>query len=341
MSKQTGEVSTSKFIPIQLADYYPPVVIRLLNRVLAEDQRSIVLVGFSENMKWLVRLLQENSVVPILADWREQYFGYDCGGLYVQSLDSVSDNAPMLMVLCVENVNELKTGIKHLYTSDKKHVPTIYDRDQPNRPYKEEAPYNEIALRASDRAKSMISDHQLFDLIQLAEQTSDVPGDVVEYGSLYGGSGAVIAEAVSHYGEKNVWLFDTFEGIPASRYGLDHHWNGSFSDNSFAEVKSAFADMDNVTVVKGNICETYQQVKGAISFGYVASDTLESGEILLNFLWSRLSPGGVIAVCDYGSFPNAIPLTVFSGEFMQDKMNEAFVYRPFEHGLYIIKHRNV
>ena len=138
----------------------------------------------------------------------------------------------------------------------------------------------------------MISDSQLFDLIQFVEQTKDVCGSVVEYGSLHGGSGAVIAEAIKHFGEKPIWLFDTFSGIPESKYGLDHHWNGSFSDNSFAQVRDAFSDMHNVTVIKGNICDTYNTVcDGPISFGYLASDTLESGELLMNYMWPKLSPG--------------------------------------------------
>ena len=107
---------------------------------------------------------------------------------------------------------------------------------------------------------SMISDPQLFDLIQFIEQTSDVPGGVVEYGSLHGGSGAVIAEAVKHFGEKPIWLFDTFSGIPDSKYGLDHHWNGSFSDNSFAPSKRCLFGHTKCDCCQGNICETYDTV---------------------------------------------------------------------------------
>lgn len=37
----------------------------------------------------------------------------------------------------------------------------------------------------------MISEQQLFDLVQFVENTKDLTGDVVEYGTLYGGSAAV------------------------------------------------------------------------------------------------------------------------------------------------------
>jgi len=118
---------------------------------------------------------------------------------------------------------------------------------------------------------------------------------------------------------------------------LDFHWNGSFSNNSYAEVKNAFSDLKNVKVVKGNIIESYKILKNNISFGYIASDTYETGKILLRFLWERLSIGGIICVCDYGSFPNAIPLTVHVNNFIKSIEEKAFIYRPDEFGIFIIK----
>jgi O-methyltransferase len=301
--------------------------------------KNVVLFGFSDNMKWLLRLLQENSITPILTDWRDKYSNYDCGGHQMVSVAELNDSEDTLLVVCVEEINDLKDGINFLFNLGKHKIKIIYDRADDNIPFRQEEPYKGISDRAQKRAISMISDAQLFDLIQYIDQTKDVLGDVVEYGSLYGGSGAVIAEAVKHFGEKPVWLFDTFSGIPDSRYGLDYHWNGSFSDNSFAAVQDAFSDMSNVKVIKGNICETYNKVSNPISFGYLASDTIESGELLMNFMWPKLSPGGIICVCDYGSFPNALPLTVYVDEFIKQIADEAFVFRADRCGIFIMKNR--
>lgn len=326
------------FLPVEVEDYYPKVTVRLLNKILKAAPRSVVLFGFSDNMKWLLRLLQDRSVTPILADWRDEYRGYDCGGHDLVSVDTLENSADTLLVVCVDEINNLKDGVSYLYHLGKNSIRVIYDRADANIPFRQEEPYKGISERASARAISMISDSQLFDLIQFIDKTKDVPGDVLEYGSLHGGSGAVISEAVKFFGEKPVWLFDTFDGIPDSKYGLDYHWNGSFSDNSFSQVRDAFSDMKNVTVVKGNICDTYNTVTdNPISFGYLASDTLESGEILMNYMWPRLSPGGIIAVCDYGSFPNAIPLTVYMDEFIRGISSEAFIFRADKFGIYIMK----
>jgi hypothetical protein len=327
----------NQFIPVVLEDYYPKVALRLLNRILKIKPKKVVLLGFSDNMKWLLRLLQENGVTPLLTDWREKFLNYDCGDHKIISVTELDDDSDALLVVCVEEINELKNGINFIFNMAKHKIRVIYDRTDSNLPFRQEEPFKGISDRARKRAISMISDAQLFDLIQYVSQTKNIQGDVVEYGSLYGGSGAVIAEAVKHFGEKPVWLFDTFSGIPESRYGLDFHWNGSFSDNSFAAVKDAFSDMNNVKVIKGNICETYDQVTNPISFGYLASDTLESGEILINFMWSKLSPGGIICVCDYGSFPNAIPLTVYLDQFTKKVSEQALIFRNERCGIFIMK----
>jgi hypothetical protein len=325
-----------EFTPIQVADYVPGVVKRLLQRVYNEKSDKIALYGFGDNMKWLFRLLRERGADPILCDWRSGFVGYDCGGKDLVSVDSLNDDPGTLLVVTVEEINDMKAGMRYLVDRGIKRMPVIYDRAEPHSPFHQEQPYKGIAERARARARSMISDEQLFDLIQFIRMTKDVPGDVVEYGSLHGGSGAVLAEAVKHYGKRPVWLFDTFSGIPKSRYGLDHRWNGSFSNNSFREVQSAFKDCDNVTVVKGDIRETYNRVTNPISFGYVASDTMESGELLLDFMWPKLSRGGIVAVCDYGSYPNCVPLTVITDKFFEDK-NDALIYYPANYGIFAVK----
>ena len=329
--------SKNNFIPRKLSDYYPQVVLRLYERIINNNDKKIILYGFSNNMKWLFRILKNDGITPIMCDWRKKYVNYDCGGQNLTNVNEIKDDSNILIVICLEEINDLKEGILYLQSLSKNKINVIYDRTDPNLPFRQEEPFKTISSKAMKRAPSMLRDSQLFDLIQYISQTKNVPGDVLEFGSLYGGSGAVIAEAVNYYGKKNVWLFDTFEGIPKSKYGLDFHWNDSFSDNSYAEVRDAFFDLKNVTVVKGNISETYKKFSNNISFGYLASDTYESGELLLNFMWPKLSKGGIICVCDYGSYPNALPLTVYVDNFLKTIEDEVFTYRPETCGIFFIK----
>lgn len=324
-----------EYDPVVISDYVPTVVKRLISKIENEEFQQLAFYGFGDNMKWLYRIFKEKGVEPKLFDWRVKFQQYDCGGKTILPVDSIEQSKHTLLVLCSDTVDVMKESIIYLYDNDITEVKTVYDLGERYSPFHFQEPYKSISIRAKKRAKSMISDAQLFDLIQYIQQTRSVPGDVVEYGSLHGGSGAVLAEALVEFGTKPLWLFDSFQGIPKSKYGLDHHWNGSFSNNSYAEVADAFSDLKNVNVVNGNICETYDKVKNPISFGYLASDSFETGEILLGFMWSRLSPGGIICICDYGSFPNCLPLTALVDNFLREK--DAFVYYPDDVGIMIRK----
>ncbi len=326
----------NEFTPIEVSDYLPAAVRRLLARISNEKFKRIALYGFSDNMKWLYRLLQESGQDIVLCDWRPKFIEYDCGGRQLVSVDSLNDDGNTLLVVSVEEINELKAAIRYLLDKGLVGIKAIYDRSDPHRPFRQEQPYKGIADRARARAKSMISDAQLFDLIQFIRMTVDVPGAVAEYGSLHGGSGAVLAEALNFYGKKPLFLFDTFGGIPESKFGLDYRWSGAFSNNSYHEVKAAFSDLQNVTVVPGNILTTFDAIAGPLSFGYLASDTLESGELLLSYMWPKLSRGGILAVCDYGSYPNCLPLTVACDRFFEDK-KDALIYYPDNFGIFAIK----
>lgn len=326
-----GDATFTENVPIKVEDHIPSVVKRLVSKIEAEQFEYLALCGFGDNMKWLYRIFMENGIEPSLHDWREREQRYDCGGKNLNPVEAIVDYAKTLLVMCPDNVDTMKQGIIYLYENGINTVPVIYDLAEHYSPFHFQEPYKSIKSRAKSRATSMIKDAQLFDLIQYIKQTSSVVGDVVEFGSLHGGSGAILAEALQEFGVKPLWLFDSFQGIPKSHYGLDHHWNGSFSNNSYSEVMDAFSDLKNVKVVNGNICDTYQQVKNPISFGYLASDSFETGELLLNFMWPKLSSGGIICVCDYGSFPNCLPLTAIVDKFFEGK--DAFVFYPDGIGL--------
>jgi hypothetical protein len=67
----------SEFTPIQVADYVPAVVRRLLGRISEEKFDRVALYGFGDNMKWIFRLLREHGRDAILCDWRPKFIAYD------------------------------------------------------------------------------------------------------------------------------------------------------------------------------------------------------------------------------------------------------------------------
>lgn len=325
---------------LSVSDHYPDTVKFFMNQ-LSKLQKSkiIILFGYGDNMKWLARLLNEQRKKFFITDFRQKFINYDCGKYKVQDINKIKFIKNSVLVICNDKIFEIKEAMKFIHLNKKlKKMDSIYYTDQPNLPFKQNNEFNEIFVNSKKLSNSMISDDQLFDLIQYIKATKSVKGDIVEFGSFNGGSSAFLVNSSMKYSkQKKIYLFDTFSGIPKANLGLDRFWNGTFANNSYSEVKKIFSKFKNVNVVKGDILKKISILKSkSISFCYLASDTLESGEKILNFIWPRLSTNGIICICDYGSFPNCLPLTYYCDEFVSSKKDCTFFYTPRK-GMYIQK----
>lgn len=323
----------------QVNFYVPTLVDKLLRRLQNETPKTIALYGFGEAMKWLNRILKEQGNAPQLYDWRTKYVGWDCGGDTVTHISELKNSNDLLLVFCVENVNDMKAGAQYLLEHAKlAQVPAIYEAAEAYKPILQESPYKEIRDRARARAISMIEDEKLFNLMQIVRAVNGVPGDIAEFGCFQGGSAAIIVEAVNHFEKRPVWLFDTFKGIPPSKYGLDYRWKQTFTNNSYAQVKDIFSDAKNVQVINGPIQETHNKLDGKkLAFCHIAIDTAETAELLLNYVWPMLSSGGIIGVDDYGAFPNCLPLTIVTDRFFKDKKDVVLFHTAATTGFFAIK----
>ena len=319
---------------VEVNEYYPDIVKMLLARIQKSRAEQFALLGFSTPLKWLARILSENSIEFELYDTNDSFVGYDCCNKYVKSFsDFESSTTPI--VICSEDPRMIKESILRIVNLGFFGNSVIYDTTQEYNPLRQDEPFKSIISKAEKRARSMISDTQLLDLIQLCKLTSGLTGDVVEFGSLYGGSGAVLAESLSFFGIRNLFLFDTFSGIPKAKYGFDERWNNSFADNSFAEVSSCFDDLNFVEVVKGDVFNTAESLSSPLSLIYIGTDTYGSAEYLLDSLWPKLQVGGVVHVCDFGSYPNALPITALCESF--ERQNSVISFRTSHCGIYFQK----
>jgi len=320
---------------VEINEYYPEIVKMLLARIRQSNAERFALLGFSTPLKWLARILSENSVEFELYDTNETFVGYDCCNKYIKDFSEFACSSTPI-VICSEDPIVVKKLILAIADTDYSENLIIYDTTQEYNPLRQDEPFKSIIARAEMRARSMISDSQLLDLIQLCKLTSGLTGDVVEFGSLYGGSGAVLAESLSFFGVRKLFLFDTFSGIPKAKYGFDQRWNNSFADNSFAEVRSCFSDLNFVEVVKGDIFKTADSLTKPLSLIYIGTDTYGSAEYLLDSLWPKLQVGGIVHICDFGSYPNALPITALCERFEQ--MNDSVTsFRTSHCGIYFQK----
>lgn len=143
---------------------------------------------------------------------------------------------------------------------------------------------------------------------------NNIPGDIVECGSARGGSAALMALALRRVGaQRTVWLFDTFEGLPAPGsqdpdFELADLFTGSCV-GTVDEVRALFQQLEiaeNVRFVKGLFQETLRVAPiPSIAVLHIDGDWYESVKTCLECLYDRVVDGGVIQLDDYGYWKGA------------------------------------
>lgn len=138
----------------------------------------------------------------------------------------------------------------------------------------------------------------------------NIPGDVAELG-VYKGTFASVLNGVLP--DRNLYLFDTFEGFDPKQADFDREEFGAKSQRDFTDTSVDFvlAQMphpDKCIVRKGLFPATAVGLEDC-SFCFVSLDADLYEPILagLEFFFDRLSPGGFIFVHDYNyaGFPGA------------------------------------
>jgi len=154
-------------------------------------------------------------------------------------------------------------------------------------------------------------------LIEYLHRSLTLEGDVCEFGVAQGAMSAVLAHEIKNT-NKNIWLFDSFEGLPAPsekdilindlfRLGSIQSYKGVFS---FPEdiVKARLSDIsfppDRTRIVPGFIEKTIHgpNLPQTVCFAYIDFDLYEPVLIALHFLDTVLQPGGFIIIDDYDFF---------------------------------------
>jgi hypothetical protein len=128
--------------------------------------------------------------------------------------------------------------------------------------------------------------------------TNKIPGDIAEVGVYMGGSAKLICEAK---GNRQLHLFDTFEGLPEVSKTRD---SVRFHKNQFSckleYVKRLLSTYPKVSFYKGMFPSTANPVNDRqFSFVHLDVDLYESTKSCLEFFYPRMSKGGVIISHDY------------------------------------------
>jgi hypothetical protein len=156
----------------------------------------------------------------------------------------------------------------------------------------------------------------------------NIPGAFVECGVWRGGSMMAAALTLLHRGirDRELYLFDTFEGMPQPS-ALDVAHNGQSAAVDFERTMTSVDSSDwcnapiedvrralgetgydafRIHLVKGKVEETIPAgAPDRIALLRLDTDWYESTRHELEHLFPRLSPGGVIIIDDYGHWQGA------------------------------------
>jgi hypothetical protein len=161
------------------------------------------------------------------------------------------------------------------------------------------------------RRRTMCSNARLRGLYHGVKYVVDrgIAGDFVECGCALGGSAALIGLTLRQlHASRRLWLFDTFEGLPAPTvHDPDFEVASMFTGTcmgTLEEVRDLFRQLkieNEVQFVKG----LFQQTLPAAGLSQIAllhldGDWYESVKCCLENLYDKVVPGGVIQIDDYG-----------------------------------------
>ncbi len=165
----------------------------------------------------------------------------------------------------------------------------------------------EWQARYDEMAKDWFTDHipeirwRMWMLTEFARY-ADGLGSFAEFGTYRGGCAFMMLSTTTR---SPLHMFDTFEGIPATRLTEKEQgegFAGRLSDTSVEHVKHRLASWPERThYYVGDVFDTLGTVEtGTLSLVHLDMNAAEPTRRCLEFAYPRLRPGGVIVFDDYG-----------------------------------------
>jgi len=155
---------------------------------------------------------------------------------------------------------------------------------------------------------------------ELFQRTHDLPGAIVECGVFKGASLARFAMFRHLFGNaaaRPIVAFDTFGRFPETNFAPDQPvrqrfieaaGDTSISIDDLRQILASKGCGENVELIPGDICETVpdyakRHPEFRIALLNLDTDLFEPAAVILEHLYPRLVPGGLLLLDDYAVFP--------------------------------------
>jgi O-methyltransferase len=161
---------------------------------------------------------------------------------------------------------------------------------------------------AEVRHNTLVDEYRCWELWNLVSQTRNLPeGDILEVGVWRGGTGCLMARrTMLDGGSGAVHLCDTFTGVVKAGGQDSGYVGGEHSDTSKDEVLSLAKRMNlpNVRVHKGMFPDDTGRALGQcrLRLCHIDVDVYESASQTFDWVWPRLTVGGIVIFDDYGFY---------------------------------------
>jgi hypothetical protein len=138
------------------------------------------------------------------------------------------------------------------------------------------------------------------------QEAAKAEGDYVELGVFKGHTTLFCAEYLGFADwPRRWWLYDTFTGIPEDQLdpGFAESNGRAYNPETFTyeEVRDRFAPFPNIDVIQGRVPDIlHDGVPAKIAFLHIDMNNAAAEIAALDFLFDRVSPGGIILFDDYG-----------------------------------------
>jgi hypothetical protein len=159
--------------------------------------------------------------------------------------------------------------------------------------------------------------------LEALKSTKDIPGHIAEVGCYEGGNMLLALRSGLISKEKNVLLFDSFEGFPSlSEFDPKLVKKGDYKPEvGFDKIKGSFDGFENVRLIKGFVPHTFQEISNENNYSLVFFDCDLYQPCLdtLRYFWPKLSQGGLVLIHDYYHEPDGFSgVERATGEFCEE-----------------------